>query len=163
MGDPAAAVDRSEDGLRDEIRSRALKLLTTREHSRLELSRKLLHRGYPAPEIEVVLDALVADDLLSEERLVSAYVAERLSKGFGPLRIRYELREKGLSDAKIEPHLNLSDETLVECLRQAYRKRFGEDGFDDRREQAKRSRFLEYRGFPQRLIARFLNADRVDV
>lgn len=163
MGDPAAAVDRSEDGLRDEIRSRALKLLTTREHSRLELSRKLLHRGYPAPEIEVVLDALVADDLLSEERLVSAYVAERLGKGFGPLRIRYELREKGLSDAKIEPHLNLSDETLVECLRQAYRKRFGEDGFDDRREQAKRSRFLEYRGFPQRLIARFLNADRVDV
>ncbi len=163
MGDPAAAVDRSEDGLRDEIRSRALKLLTTREHSRLELSRKLLHRGYPAPEIEVVLDALVADDLLSEERLVSAYVAERLGKGFGPLRIRYELREKGLSDDKIEPHLDLGDETLVECLRQAYRKRFGEDGFDDRREQAKRSRFLEYRGFPQRLIARFLNADRVDV
>ncbi len=162
MDDPDPAVDLSDEALRDEIRSRALKLLTTREHSRIELSRKLLHRGYPVPEIEVVLDTLVADDLLSEERLVSAYVAERLGKGFGPLRIRYELREKGVSDARIEPHLDLGDETLIECLQQAYRKRFGDNGFDDRREQAKRSRFLEYRGFPPRLIARFLSADRVD-
>lgn len=162
MGESEPAVVLSDEALYDEIRSRALKLLTTREHSQLELSRKLLKRGYPAPAIDAVLEALVADDLLSEERLVSAYVAERLGKGFGPLRIRYELREKGLSDAKIEPHLDLGDEALFECLRQTYRKRFGDAGFDDRREQAKRSRFLEYRGFPQRLIARFLNADRVD-
>lgn len=162
MGDPAPAVGQAEDALRDEIRSRALKLLTTREHSRVELSRKLLHRGYPAPEIDAVVEGLVADDLLSEKRLVSAYVAERLSKGFGPLRIRYELREKGLSDDQIEPHLELGEEALVEWLGRAYRKRFGEEGFHDHSEQAKRSRFLEYRGFPQRLIARFLNADRVD-
>ncbi|MEA3641345.1 MAG: regulatory protein RecX [Lamprobacter sp.] len=157
MGDPAPAAPPLPAGaLCDEIQSRALKLLTTREHSRLELARKLRQRGYPAPEVETVLDALVANDLLSEERLIAAYVAERLSKGFGPVRIRFELREKGLSDEQIQPYLDLEEETLVEYLSLAYRKRFGDEPIDDRHEWAKRSRFLEYRGFPSHLIARFL-------
>jgi regulatory protein len=146
----------------DEIRSRALKLLTTREHSRLELARKLGRRGYPASAVDAVLDALIADDLLSEERLVAAYVAERLDKGFGPLRIRFELREKGLSDDQIEPYLSLDDEALIHCLGAVYRKRYGERPIADPRDQQKRSRFLEYRGFPSRLIARFLSAERLD-
>jgi regulatory protein len=141
----------------DEIRSRALKLLTTREHSRLELSRKLRRRGYAADDVETVLDALIADDLLSEERLIAAYVAERLDKGFGPVRIRFELREKGLSDEQIEPYLSLEDEALMQCLGAVYRKRYGEQPIGDRREYLKRSRFLEYRGFPPGLIARFLD------
>jgi len=144
----------------DEIRSRALKLLTTREHSRLELSRKLRRRGYAPDDVEAVLDALIADDLLSEERLVAAYVAERLDKGFGPVRIRFELREKGLSDEQIEPYLSVEDEALIPCLEAVYRKRYGEGAIPDLRERQKRSRFLEYRGFPPRLIARLLNAER---
>lgn len=150
----------SAASLQGEIRSRALKLLTTREHSRLELSRKLRRRGYDAADVDLVLDALVADDLLSEERLVSAYVGERLSKGFGPLRIRIELREKGLSDDQIDPYVALDDEALMERIATVYRKRYGDRVIADMREQSKRSRFLEYRGFPPQLIARFLNADR---
>jgi regulatory protein len=105
-----------------------------------------------------VIEALVANELLSEERLIAAYVAERLDKGFGPLRIRAELREKGLSDERVQPYLELDDQTLSDCLTQAYRKRFGETEAEDRREQAKRARFLEYRGFPSRVIARFLGS-----
>jgi regulatory protein len=157
MSDPSpeAAAD---GGQQAEIRSRALKLLTTREHSRLELSRKLCRRGYPAEEVDSVLETLIADDLLSEQRLLSAYVTERLSKGFGPRRIRAELREKGLSDEQIEPYLTLDDETLSDYLQRAYRRRFGEDQIGDARDWAKRGRFLEYRGFPPGLIARCLNA-----
>ncbi|MEA1048810.1 regulatory protein RecX [Lamprobacter modestohalophilus] len=158
MGDPAPVEPLPAGALRAEIQSRALKLLTTREHSRLELARKLRQRGYPAPEVEAVIDALVADDLLSEERLIAAYVAERLAKGFGPVRIRFELREKGLSDEQIQPYLDQEEEILVEYLRLAYRKRFGDEPIGDRRELAKRSRFLEYRGFPPHLIARFLTS-----
>ncbi|MCF8003090.1 MAG: recombination regulator RecX [Chromatiaceae bacterium] len=158
MGDPAPAEPLPAGALRDEIQSRALKLLTTREHSRLELARKLRQRGYPAAEVETVLDALVTNDLLSEERLMAAYVAERLGKGFGPVRIRFELREKGLSDEQIQPYLVQEEASLVESLRLAYRKRFGDEPISDRRELAKRSRFLEYRGFPSHLIARFLTS-----
>jgi regulatory protein len=146
----------------DEIRSRALKLLTTREHSRLELSRKLRRRGYDAAAVDEVLDALQAEELLSEERLIAAYVAERLSKGFGPLRIQFELREKGLSDDQIHPYLKHDDESMLQFLAQAYRKRYGDQPIVGVRDQSKRSRFLEYRGFPPRLIARFFRAGPID-
>jgi len=153
-----AAAAEAPDALFEEIRSRALKLLSTREHSRLELARKLRQRGYPDAAVEAVIESLVVDELLSEERLIAAYVAERLGKGFGPLRIRAELREKGLSDERVQPYLELDDQTLIDYLTQAYQKRFGETEAEDRRAQAKRARFLEYRGFPSHLIARFLGS-----
>jgi regulatory protein len=142
-----------------EIRSRALKLLTTREHSRLELGRKLCARGYPAAEVETVLDQLIEDGLLSEERLLAAYVEERLGKGFGPLRIRSELRAKGLSDAAIDPHLSPDDERNLALMAEADAAKFGDKPANDAKTLAKRARFLEYRGFPSHLIARLLRAD----
>jgi regulatory protein len=142
-----------------ELRSRAVKLLTNREHSRSELGAKLRRRGYPDAAVEAALDDLEHSGLLSEARMLPAYVRERLEKGFGPVRIRLELREKGLSDARIGPHLQLSDDELLARLDAACRKRFGHAPPADGREQAKRSRFLEYRGFPRPLIARYLNAD----
>jgi regulatory protein len=155
-GGPAPALG---DAPLSEIRSRALKLLTNREHSRRELARKLLRRGYPGADVERVLDQLVDEDLLSEARLVAAYVAERLDKGFGPVRIRFELREKGLSEALIEPHLAIDDAELLQRITLAHNKRFGDTAMDDPRERARRARFLEYRGFPPQLVARFLSGD----
>jgi regulatory protein len=142
-----------------EIRSRALKLLTSREHSRLELARKLYRRGYPADAVDPVLDALEADGLLSEARLLAAYVTERLDKGFGPLRIRAELQAKGLSDAAIDPHLQLEDARCLSLMRVVDAGKFGASPPHDRQTLAKRARFLEYRGFPAHLIARVLDFD----
>jgi regulatory protein len=139
-----------------EIRSRALKLLTTREHSRYELWRKLHRRGYPAEDVNAVLDQLAAEGLLSEERMLAAYVAERLEKGFGPLRIRAELHAKGLPDSAIDPHLDLQDGQCLALIARVDAAKFGEGPPNDRQTLAKRARFLEYRGFPARLIARAL-------
>ena len=135
-------------------------MLTTREHSRLELTRKLRARGYPVDDIDTVLDDLERSELLSEARLIEVYVAERLGKGFGPVRIRFELREKGLSDAQIDPHLQLQDEHCLALIGAAHDHRFGAGSRDDRQTLAKRARFLEYRGFPSHLIARFLDTER---
>jgi regulatory protein len=158
---PASAAEGAgaEHALIAEVRNRAVKLLANREHSRLELARKLAARDYPSNAIGVVLDALERDGLLSEARLVEAYVAERLAKGFGPLRIRLELREKGLPDDLVEPHVELGDERCIALLRTAHNRRFGAQAPADARERAKRGRFLEYRGFPPRLIARLLDSD----
>ncbi len=166
MPDTSSAADpashpsaQTELALAAEIRSRALKLLTTREHSRFELWRKLHQRGYPAEGVNAVLDALTAEGLLSEERLLAAYVAERLEKGFGPLRIRSELQAKGLSDASIAPHLSLEDERVLMLMAEVDAGKFGDPPPTDRQTLAKRARFLEYRGFPAHLIARALNLD----
>lgn len=100
--------------------------------------------------------------LIDENRLADAYVAERLRKGFGPLRIRQELRGKGLPDEQIAPHLRLAQPDLLGLLAVAHDKRFGPVAAADARERARRGRFLEYRGFPTDLITRFLHGGGQD-
>jgi regulatory protein len=153
------AADGPASTLDAEIRSRALKLLTSREHSRYELWRKLYLRGYPAAAVHAVLNRLADEGLLSEERLIAAYVAERLGKGFGPLRIRAELQAKGLSDAAIDPHLQQEESECLALMARVEAGKFGPRPSADRQTLAKRARFLEYRGFPAHLVARALALD----
>ena len=80
------------------IRAKALELLARREHSRLELRQKLLQRGFPIERIEPVLDRLIEERLLDEGRYAELYACARADKGYGPLRIARELRERGVPD-----------------------------------------------------------------
>ena len=72
------------------IRAKALDLLARREHSRLELRQKLVQRGFPSDRIEPVLDQLVEERLLDENRYAELYACARADKGYGPLRIARE-------------------------------------------------------------------------
>ncbi|AGA91163.1 hypothetical protein Thimo_2429 [Thioflavicoccus mobilis 8321] len=134
-------------------------MLAARDHSRLELRRKLAVRGFAPAAVDAVLERLSGEGLLSESRLAEAYVAERLAKGFGPLRVREELRRKGLADELIEPHLHYDTEQWLERLAAVHDKRYGPGRPSDRKEQARRARFLASRGFPGELIGRFLLHD----
>jgi len=91
--------------------------------------------------------------------MAETYVAERVRKGFGPVRIRQELRQRGLPDELIEPHLERTRKEWQEALAAAHDKKFGSTRASNVKERAKRSRFLEYRGFPVDLIAGFLYGD----
>lgn len=135
---------------------RARRLLAAREHSRLELRRKLQQRGHPEDAIEQALDRLEAEGALDEARLVEEYIDERAAKGFGPLRIRAELREKGLTDALIDPALDQVKEDWSAYMAEVYDRRFGSAPPPDHDEYARRGRFLEQRGFPVEMIRRFL-------
>ncbi|MGB4333783.1 MAG: regulatory protein RecX [Chromatiaceae bacterium] len=140
----------------DAVRNQALRLLASREHSRWELERKLLARGYEAAVLAGVLDALTETGLLSDERMAEAYVAGRLRKGFGPLRLRQELRERGLDDDLIGPCLDRSTSDWLELMTRVAARKFGPGRVTDRKELARRARFLEYRGFPPDLVGRYL-------
>lgn len=140
----------------DAVRNQALRLLASREHSRWELERKLLARGYEAAVLAGVLDALTETGLLSDERMAEAYVAGRLRKGFGPLRLRQELRERGLDDDLIGPCLDRSASDWLELMTRVAARKFGPGRVTDRKELARRARFLEYRGFPPDLVGRYL-------
>ncbi len=150
MARPAAAPDPAD------IERLALKLLATREHSRLELARKLAARGHDPETVGPVLDRLSAAGALNEARLAETYVAERAGKGFGPLRIRAELREKGLSDEAIDPYLGAMSDDWLALLADAHDRRFGPALPTDHAEYGRRGRFLEQRGFPTELIRRHL-------
>jgi regulatory protein len=142
--DPAAAAA-APDAV--EVRARALKLLARREHSALELKRKLLQRGYPDGLIEAVLLTLTQENLLNETRYAGEWVRSRISRGQGPIKIRAELRQQGLAEAEIQQALA---EAAVEWGPLAARvraKRFGAAMPVDLAERARQARFLEARGF----------------
>ena len=142
---------------RREVEQAALRLLACREHSRAELRRKL--RIWTADEglLEGVLDALEAKHALSEQRFVQTYIESRKRKGFGPVRIRMELREKGVDSNLVSDWLDENDPGWAEVLKQAARRKFGYEPPSDFRERAKQARFLEYRGFSPEWIRQFLH------
>lgn len=134
----------------------ALKLLAAREHSRLELARKLGTRGFAPAQVAAVIDRLTLEGALDETRLAEHYVSERAGKGFGPLRILAELREKGLPETLIAPHLQGLEGAWPDTLAAAHDRRFGPTRPTDRADYARRGRFLEQRGFPPEMIRRYL-------
>jgi len=129
------------------IEQAAVRLLAGREHSRAELWRKLRARSYDSEAVDKVLDDLIQQRLLSDERFTEQYLASRQRRGFGPVRIKGELRERGVNDELIRSHLNEYDEDWMETLRQTHDKKFGAELPDSMKEKARRVRFLEYRGF----------------
>ncbi len=139
-----------------DIEAAAIRLLAQREHSRHELEAKLARRFSDAALCGQVLDGLEGRGLLSDERFTEQYVNSRMRKGFGPLRIRAELRERGVADELIEAWLDLSAEEWLAQLRDAAQGRFGDSPLQDARSQSKQARFLQYRGFPESLIRRYL-------
>ena len=138
-----------------DLRLGAMNILARREHSRKEVRNKLLKKFDPATELlDAVLDKLVADDLLSDQRFSEAFVRWRVGKGQGPVRIRMELRERGVD----------GDTVLRECgvdwfalVVEVAHKRFGESPATDLKQRAKRMRFLQYRGFDGEQIRAALN------
>ena len=131
----------------DEIRNTAIRLLARREHSVVELERKLALRDHESTAVAEVLAELAGENLQSDDRYAEAYLHSRMEKGFGPERIRAELRERGVSDHLVEMHLQTVATEWHERISQARCKRFGAAMPESFEERAKQSRFLQYRGF----------------
>ncbi len=106
------------------IRAKAIDLLARREHSRLELRQKLAQRGFPMEHLEPVLNHLTEDGLLNESRYAEMYACSRADKGYGPLRIASELRERGISQEQVDLALAALENDWLPKLRELHRKRF---------------------------------------
>ena len=87
------------------VRRTAMDLLARREHGRVELTRKLRQRGACPDMIDIALDRLTEDGLLSESRYLESYISYRAGSGYGPLRIREELNQRGLPRHDVEDAL----------------------------------------------------------
>ena len=133
-----------------------MRLLADREHSRLELTRKLAKRQFESALLEQVLDQLQQAGLQSDERFTESFIESRMRKGQGPVRIRQELKERGIGAGLIDRGLEIYDDEWRGLLEQVHDAKFGRQRTRESRELAKRARFLEYRGFPGEMIRSFL-------
>jgi regulatory protein len=149
------------------LKGRALKLLSQREHSRLELTRKLAPHAASTDStdsterLESLLDELERAGFLSSQRFAES-LAHRRAPRFGLRRIEHELGAHRLDAAVAGPVLQGLRDTERDRALQAWRKRFGQPA-TDAAERAKHHRFLAQRGFTGEAIHWVLRqgADRV--
>jgi regulatory protein len=127
------------------LTSRALRLLSTREHSRAELERKLAHYEEEPGALARVLDTLAAKDFINETRVVESVLHRRSAK-LGTQRIKQELQSKGLEPEAVANALQTLRATELDRAREVWKKKFGTPP-QDASERAKQMRFLASRGF----------------
>ena len=142
------------------IKQYVLKLLARREHTCVELQRKLKIKNFDDHQIEVVLKELMETKLQSDERFAEAYIRMRSNKGFGPIRIQMELHQRGIHEDVIEKYLNPNDEYWLEKMCVIYRKKFGNKIQKNFQIQLTQARFLQYRGFAPEQIRTLFTEQR---
>jgi len=135
----------------------AIELLSRREHSVFELRRKLLLKQFDDDAIDSLLEQLQVKKLLSDERFAETYINMRKQRGFGPLRIAQELKERGVSPDLFDSVLAAMEHEWRAIMRQQYAKKYGDRPAHEYGEQAKRMRFLQGRGYPLGMISSFIN------
>lgn len=141
------------------LKTRALGYLARREHSRLELERKLEPHAQTSEELSSLLDTLEQRGFLSAARMVEQVIHMRKSK-FGSQRIVHELREKGIAENLIAAALPNIRETEQENARAVWRKKFGAMPANAK-ELGRQMRFLMGRGFTAEVIRQVLrHADK---
>lgn len=139
-----------------DVRRAAMDLLARREHTRRELTEKLLKR-FPYSEIvDEQLERLASEGLLSDERFVESFVHYRANSGKGPLRIIQELKQKGVSEDLIEAYVDVADSHWLEQAKHVLEKKFGSARVTSASDRAKRARFLQYRGFTSEQVFRLV-------
>ena len=125
----------------------AMDLLSRREHSRDELVRKLAARGFQGTECELTVEQLAVEGLQSDQRFSESFVNARVGRGNGPVRIRHELEQRGISSDIIEQCLVESGTDWQDLARKVRHKRFGSPPPLAYKEKARQARFLQQRGF----------------
>ena len=142
-----------------EARKKAMDYLARREHARGELFAKLTKAGFQPETADAAIDRLVDDGLQSDQRFAEAFVQSRVGQGKGPVRIRAELRERGLAGSAIDIAVEASETDWYVLAREVRLKKFGGSAPRDFNQKAKQMRFLQYRGFEQDHIQAAVSVD----
>jgi regulatory protein len=130
-----------------DVRLAAMNLLARREHSAQELRNKLRRRFSDVAMLEEQLSRLTGEHLQSDLRFAESYARQRVGRGYGPLRLREELCERGVSDADAALAMEELAVDWKALAIQVMEKKFGTAPPADIRERARRARFMQYRGF----------------
>ncbi len=106
------------------LKNRALHYLSLREHSRLELGRKLARHAEEGEDVEALLDFLEKSRFLSSERFSESLVRRR-AENYGNKRILAELQTHGLNVDVLERSKAELAETEVARACAVWQKKFG--------------------------------------
>jgi regulatory protein len=137
-----------------------LKYLSTREHSRIELGRKLSRYAEEGDDVEALLDFLEKNNWLSQERFAESLVHRRAGR-YGNSRVLAELQQHGLKGEDLDELKSGLKETEVARAREVWRRKFNRVPLDAE-DRSKQMRFLMARGFSQGAIRSALRGSDED-
>ncbi len=131
------------------IRETSLRFLSRRQLSEKELKQKLRKKGYSTESIEEEIEKLRRLGLLNDREFALQWAASRRRMLYGSVRIRWELRLKGIDEETLEEALEQANALMgeEEAARTLIRKR-------KFKEPSRVYRFLIQRGFPPELAQR---------
>ena len=142
------------------LKARALRFLSAREHSRLELERKLAPFEEKPGSLAAALDQLQGKGFISEERVLASVVYQRAPK-LGAMRLRQELMRKGLEPEAVAHAMNALKSSEVARAQAVWVKKFGQAASTPA-DRARQIRFLAGRGFSGETIHRVLGGGASD-
>lgn len=131
-----------------------LAALARREYGYQELLRKY-SKEYDPEVLIAVLDKLVAKGWQSDVRYAQSYTRSAVARGKGELVIRQHLRQQQIADVLIEQAL--AEHDFYALAGALYDKKYRDKPATERKELAKRQRFLAGRGFSFDQINEALN------
>ncbi|HAZ7571801.1 recombination regulator RecX [Legionella sp. PATHC032] len=132
----------------------ALRLLSRREYSAMELCDKLKQKGFNLNDVQNALNECQRLGYQSDERYVESYIRARIHQGYGPLKIIQELKNKGVDPELIQSVLQEERDNWVDYALRAWEKKFKRQDDFSYSEMQKQQRFLLYRGFDRDVISK---------
>ena len=142
------------------LKGRALRLLSMREHSRVELERKLARFEEEEGTLAKALDELQVKGFINEARVIESVLHRRAGK-LGAARIKQELQSKGLDPQAVRDAVTGLQETERERAQEVWRRKFGAAP-TDAKETMRQMRFLATRGFATDVIRRVVGGKTDD-
>ncbi|EKT53112.1 regulatory protein RecX [Providencia sneebia] len=142
-----------------ELYQYALFMLSRRDYGTAELQARMKRRMYEKNAgiideqlIELVLGKLQDQHFLDDNRVLMLLTQSYIRKGYGPLRIKQELRQKGFLSSLIDAEMENLEIDWFELAVEVRSKKFGDDIPTDFKEKNKQIRYLQYRGFSGDMI-----------
>lgn len=139
------------------LKGRALKYLAAREHSRVELARKLAPHAESPEQIQSVLDDLEAKGLLSAQRFADSMLYRKAAR-YGAARIQAELAQHQLPPDIAREATQALRETEFQRAHALWARRYGEIP-ETPEEKARQMRFLAGRGFSGEVVRRVVRGE----
>jgi regulatory protein len=132
-----------------EARKKAMDYLARREYGHQELVNKLCAAGFDVNLASRTVDQLRSEGLQDNRRFVEGFAQSRINQGKGPVRVRQDLRQRGIDPVLIDEVLQGFDDGWIELAKSVRQKKFGPALPDNFNDKARQMRFLQYRGFSQ--------------
>ena len=122
------------------------------------MRRKLLEKGFDGVLVEALIEQLRGEKLLDDRRFAENFIGYHAARGQGPLRVRSELKRKGVESSLVEECLGAYPDWLAH-LHKTREKKFGAKAPTNYADRQRQSRFLAYRGFTSAHIRAALGFD----